>query len=160
MNAKIYPYRERFAVMQGEAPGFGDSIYNTVEEAEAAIILEAKRAEEWTLAMAEADKRREAEEVRAAERRNLDGYEGDLSPMKLGRVQATLTALVNYSGRVISRRDLIRSKVADGWTVTSSGLEAPDGVYLSEKALTKTGLDYAGYLVQLHTRRTSGKQGG
>ncbi len=160
MNARIYPYKNRFAVMAGDKPGFGDTIWDTVEQAEKEIAFQAKKAEWDKQAAIELDARLAREAAIEAAIIDLDGYEGDLPPMKLGRVRATLTTMVLYSGRPISRRDLIRLKVSDGWIVTSHGLEAPDGVYLSEKALTKTGLDYAGYLVQLNTRRNSGKQGG
>ena len=64
-----------------------------------------------------------------------------------------LNALVKYNGRIVSRKALIREKVAEGWTVDESDmtLNGPDGRYLGVDGLTKTGIKYAQFLTTLST---------
>ncbi len=88
-----------------------------------------------------------------AERISLDGFETLLSPMARGKAVSALTKSVNRNGRPIPIRDLIRQLVGEGWRVETSRhsgriLSAPDDRFLSEKQLTKIGLDYADYLAR------------
>lgn len=93
--------------------------------------------------------RQEAE--REAARTHLDGFDDGMSPMEKGRAVKTLTAMVNYHGKPISRRDLIRQKIEEGARVETDSkgervLKGKDGAFLDAKAITKTGLDYAEHL--------------
>lgn len=100
-------------------------------------------------------KDRAAEEKAAkakADAEDLDGFTDGMTPMQAGKVIAALTAKVNYKGRAISRRDLVREKVRDGAVmdeIESEGeiLMAPDETFLGRPQITKTGLDYAKHLI-------------
>lgn len=122
----------------------------TPEEIEAQIAFEIRKGEEKR----EANKRRESEIAIEAEQKRIaddtDGYADQFPLMQRGRVIATLLKTVVNGGRVWTRKDLIRAKVADGWKVTTFNnvrmLKDVDGWYLDAKAITKIGLDYAEYL--------------
>jgi hypothetical protein len=96
------------------------------------------------------EKDRQAAEAQAG-REDLDGFDADMTPMQRGRVRDALTRMMNYRGKAMSRRDIIRALVADGaqivdWAGTPA-LERPDESGLDQKALTKTGIDYARHLL-------------
>jgi hypothetical protein len=87
------------------------------------------------------------EEARKAERENLDGFDAGMTPMQRGKVIAALTKMVLYQGKPISRRDLVRQKIAAGATVVDMELQSPDGTFFDTTAITKTGMQYAAYLL-------------
>ena len=92
----------------------------------------------------------EVEDKKAKEesaKQDLDGFTDGMTPMAAGRAVSTLAAMVNYKGRHVSRRDLVREKVKNGAVIaTVSGervLQSPDETFLGAKQITKIGLDYA-----------------
>lgn len=74
-----------------------------------------------------------------------------MTPMAAAKAKAALEMEVLNNGVITTRKRLIDSRVADGArVVTENGeriLENPSGSFLGSKALTKTGLDYAEYLI-------------
>lgn len=96
--------------------------------------------------------RREREEARERDRRDFDGFTDGMTPVHAGRVAKTLNRVVLYKGRPISRRDLIREKVAAGAYMDRVGgspiVMGRDGAFFDQKALTQIGLDYARYLIE------------
>lgn len=87
------------------------------------------------------------EAARKAERENLDGFDAGMMPMQRGKVIAALTKMVLYKGKPISRRDLVRQKIANGATVVDGELQSPDGTFMDTSAITKAGMQYAAYLI-------------
>jgi len=138
----------RFAI-RGENPrGGGDELFKTYEEAETSLADRKKR----DTANAEFQARqniqieKEAEQKRQAE--DLDEFDSSMTPMQRGRVISALSKQVNYGGRVLTKRDLIRDRVDAGYTVDEDGnLADPDGSFLGPNVLTKTGIDYARHLI-------------
>jgi len=104
-------------------------------------------------ARAQEAERNAREAAAKAKREDMDGYAADKSPMHRGKILESLNLNVKNNFRVISRKDLIREKVAEGATIKSYGtiglvLEDPAGSYLDEKALSKTGIAYSAYLIE------------
>jgi hypothetical protein len=71
--------------------------------------------------------------------------------MRKGAINKALAKNVTNNGTVLSTRELVEKKVAEGAKVevSKSGerrLTAPDGSFLREAQISKTGMDYAGHL--------------
>lgn len=100
------------------------------------------------------EQQRASEEKALAEEASLDGFEDTLTPrMRAKAVQALTERGVNSDGVYYrSLRDLIRSRVTDGWRVMGFGparrLESQEGAFLIQKDITKLGMDYAEFLSQ------------
>lgn len=83
---------------------------------------------------------------------SLDGFEDTLTPKMRGVAVRALTKKGISSEGVYykSIRDLIRDHVKRGWTVKGTGssrrFTGPRKGFLSQKDLTKVGMDYAAYL--------------
>lgn len=100
--------------------------------------------------VADANKARDKADADAqAKKSSLDGFEQTLSPMMRGKAIAALTTKGITSNGTFYHciRDLVRQRVAKGYTVTPRGLAAPDGSFLDEKQITKLGMAYAAYLI-------------
>ncbi len=78
---------------------------------------------------------------------DLDGFERTSTTSK-ARIVSILSKLVKSGGKVLSRRDLIRQKINEGFRVKGTRLSNKHGAFIDDKALTKTGIDYAAYLGQ------------
>lgn len=161
-HLSIYLDGKKYAVHEDRNPrGFGDSIFNTLEEAQANVELlkrkdadrSAREAEEQQRAQQEADK----------EQALIDSYQGFLdkkSPMQQGRIRKVLELRVSYQGRPMTRKALIESKVEGGATVYKDGDEwvlgvPSDDVYLASSTITKTGIEFARHLLSLEDIQTN-----
>lgn len=74
-----------------------------------------------------------------------------LTPLLKGRVSKTFLKAIRHRGQVYKLGDLITKLVSEGWRVkegTMRILQEPSGIFLSQQDLTKTGLDYAEYLIR------------
>lgn len=144
--------REREAA--GERPIGGDSIHSTVEEARQEVDrmivkaeADAKSQAEWAAQQAEATAK---EAAARAEFEDVDGFVDSMSAMAKEKTLQVLNTVVMYRGAQVTRKALIRQKVADGFYIESDdGIPSlTDGdVLQTAKQLTKTGMDYAAYLI-------------
>ena len=139
----------------GERTIGGDSLHDTIEQARAEV--------DRLIIKAEADAKSQAEyEAREAERlakeaaaraefEDVDGFTDGMSPMQKEKALQALNAVVNYRGTVTTRKAIIREKVAAGFYMEddeTDGRILTDGdVFQGVKQITKTGLDYAAYLI-------------
>lgn len=86
-----------------------------------------------------------------AKKQNLNGFITNMPAIKQRKVEEVLDTLVRYKGVPITRRELIERKVKEGWTIeqhkTGRRFNSPDGYFQDEKMLTKTGMDYAEFLL-------------
>ncbi|NYT68806.1 hypothetical protein [Pusillimonas noertemannii] len=108
-------------------------------------------------AEAEETRRLRAErDARAAEQADkvnaeIAEFTSGMTPANAERTRLALVAQVKSAGAVITRKSLVDSRVADGYKVVSHDgrrrLEAEDGRYLEERQTTKTGMDYAAFLI-------------
>ena len=129
----------------------GDNFYIHEDDIEAEIEFDTKNLEAHKRWVAEDSARLAQEMIAKAEYNDVDGFDAlSKTPMQAGRVLKTLNALVNYNGRIMSRKALIREKVADGWFVDDSDmtLNGPDERVLGINGLTKTGIIYAQFLIE------------
>jgi uncharacterized protein (DUF4415 family) len=105
-----------------------------------------RRGRETAKAAAEA-----AETARAVERTDDDGFTAAMSSVARQRALTVLDAKQRFDGNLRRRKDVIREFVAQGRQVVGSGknrrLEAPDGRFYTEADITKTGMDYAAFLI-------------
>ena len=139
--------QEKFAVKQFENKGFGDSLFDSVEDATQQSTREIERAAE--------DARRVASQQEAAQKQaddqksHEDSFRGFLSDdaMRKGRQLKTLAGQINYRGEMLTKKELVERKIAEGYRVTDDDrLQSPDGSFLDAKQITKTGIDYARHL--------------
>ena len=92
-------------------------------------------------------------------KKDLKGFADNLSPMVRGKIQQALDVSVMNQGKPVTRRELIEQKVSAGSTVqtTKDGerrLTAPDGSFLGEDQITKSGMSYADYLANQAATKT------
>jgi len=143
--------KEMYAVPTRErktGQGFGDELYNTIDEAIAATELNRRKdADDEKIETARIEEEQKAAETKAAEE-DLDGFDSDMSPMSRGKAIAALKKPIRYQGEIYTRRDLIRKLVnEDGYVVAANDrLVAPDGSFFEKSVFTKTGIDYARHL--------------
>lgn len=149
-EAVTYPCAGRVALQHGDAPRSGDTLHADEAAARAEWALMRRQAAARLRMAEEAEaasvKRAEAEAARVS----LDGYEDTLTPMQRGRAVKSLLRQVRNGGRIISRRDLVRELVREGWRPGARGLEAPGGdTWIEAAALTSYGLEYAAHLIKI-----------
>ena len=122
----------------------GDSIHDSVEDAEKHI----KWAKHWEehdekLNAERGRNEREAAEREAAEVASFKGFKSD-NPLGFGRARKTLSRKIRYHGKVVTRKEFVESKLAEGWY--------PEGKTLTDGEVwvdvTKTEADYAAYLLE------------
>jgi len=137
--------------VRGDGPrGGGDSIHSTLAEAQAEAERERTRAAER-----QAFKDKAAADEKAAadkDAETVDSYKGFLSgsPMSNGQARKALEVSIRFRGNVTTRKGMVESLVADGWTVQGEGkdkqLAGPDGAFFDARDVTATGLRYAEHL--------------
>lgn len=170
---KVYPTRirgqdgeamERWAVQtpenaerekKGERQIGGDELVPTREEAIKRAEQLAAQAERSAKDKAEleAAERQQAEKdaAKKAEEEDIDGFAEKATKLVRGRIVKTLNTPVSMNGRQTTRKAAVRERVAAGATVQQAKegrrLVKPDGTYLGEDQITKTGMDYAEHLI-------------
>ena len=81
-----------------------------------------------------------------------DSFTKSMSPLARAKAEAALSKSLVNQGRAISRRSLVEEKIAAGAKIeTRNGerrLMTPDGSYLAESQISKTGMDYAEHLTR------------
>lgn len=117
-----------------------------------ALIAREKRmweANNKTRQQEEATREKEAREENV--RNNIDGFDKLFSSMNAKKVLNTLTKNVMRNGKPIMLRDLIRQLVKEHWQIGSLSKQGrimhKGDLFLTEKQLTKTGIDYAEFLI-------------
>jgi hypothetical protein len=94
---------------------------------------------------------------------NTWGYGETLSAMARARAIKALNKQVGFNGRFARRKDEIYRLVTQkGWRTAQQRswgrvLQSPDGAFLVQKDLTKTGLDFADYLAAKGQRAKGGR---
>jgi len=82
---------------------------------------------------------------------DIDGFGDDMNPMMRGRTVSALNSQRRFRGEVKSIKDVVRTLVNEGRTFETihgeRALVAADGTFMSQSALTATGIDYAVYLI-------------
>lgn len=167
----IYPFNGRWAVQTaenlqreqaGERQIGGDTIVDTQEQAKAQAELQVAQ-EADKAARAEQDAAQQAAEAAAnANLQDTDGFAEQFSGVQRERVRATLAKTYRTPKGVMSLRDYVRAMVAEGRVISDwdgervledKRTEQAAGV----KAITKTGLDYAEYLIAKNGPATPAK---
>lgn len=83
----------------------------------------------------------------------LSTFLNTLSPMRRAKAEAALTMPVRLNGatRLTPRHAIIETRIATGATLSEwrgqPVLKTPEGAFLDASNITKTGLDYAGFLL-------------
>lgn len=84
---------------------------------------------------------------------SLNAFLNSMSPMNRKRAENALEMMVRVNGAypLVSRAALVEQRIAEGSVMaTSKGapiLQRPDGAFFDARQLTKTGLDYAAFLL-------------
>lgn len=139
----------------GERTIGGDSLHETIEQARAEVDRLIVKAEADAKSNAEWEARRAEEEAQAAAARaefeDVDGFTDGMGAMQKEKALKALNTVVNYRGTTTTRKAIIREKVAAGFYMEddeTDGRILTDGdVFQGIKQITKTGLDYAAYLI-------------
>lgn len=83
----------------------------------------------------------------------VEDFANQFPPLKRGKVISTLGKIVANDGRYVTRAELVEEMVADGGVVTvisgQKALQRQSGSYIEQSRLTKTGMDYAEYLLRV-----------
>lgn len=144
--------KKQYAVKSFDKGGFGDSLFDSLEEARKNSELEIRRANDIASALESAEA---AEKDEAKKKADYEAsFKGFLStdPKTKGRQLKVLGSSRQYNGKVVTVKDLIEQKIAGGAVVNASGqLESPDGAYLGSDKITKIGIDYARHLLASRT---------
>jgi N12 class adenine-specific DNA methylase len=152
----VYPTtvqgKPMYAVRGTGRRGGGDGLFDTQAKAEQGAKDEQARdianAEFRGKQQKKQDEYDQKEAARLAEYNDVDGFADDKPRLKQGAVRKVLNTQKRYQGKVLTSKELIRSKVADGWKVTEvndkPAIEGPDGVFLN---LNKTEAEYASHLI-------------
>jgi hypothetical protein len=117
--------------------------------------LAINRTESRARAFLSEEKRKADELAILKEKADFQGFEDGKTPMQVGRLVSSLSdKQVNWNGIVSSRRDAIKRLVAEGRIVEvgPSGkrrLISAEGFFFGEDQVSKLGMDYAEYLIQL-----------
>lgn len=141
--------------------GFGNEIWDTLEDAtkylEIDVIRSVERFEREDAKEREEYERQEYERTRP--RTPLEIYTADMTPMRRGRIEKTLSKEYVFNGRVMSRREFIEKAIRDeGYVVSHLRnnademiLKSPDGSWYERNVITNTGFDYAMFLEDYFT---------
>ncbi|MDY0282029.1 MAG: N-6 DNA methylase, partial [Salinivirgaceae bacterium] len=106
---------------------------------------------------AENAKLKEERESRQAEKdkqidEEIAAFTSGMSNIAAGKAKAVLLKRFRFSDGAMTRKECVEKRIAEGHTVTGTGnerrLEDAKGVGLGVKALTKTGMDYAEFLLR------------
>jgi len=120
---------------------------------------EQRQAEEDRRLREERDQRQAAE--RDAQNAEIQAFADSRGMSTPGAAKARDALLVKmrFDGSVMTRKKAIEGVVADGGTITGEGAERRlmmgDGSFYEQKTITKTGMDYAEYLI---SQRTTGEE--
>jgi hypothetical protein len=138
----------------GERTIGGDSLHDTIEQARAEVDRLIIKAEADAKSNAEWEAKQAEEAAKAAAARaefeDVDGFTDSMSPMQKEKALKALNAVVSYRGTTTTRKAIIREKVAAGFYIESDDGDTilTDGdVFQGVKQITKTGLDYAAFLI-------------
>lgn len=107
----------------------------------------AKQSDELQKGIDEAKRQSEIKAQKAAEARDLKGYENELTPKAVGLAQKILNVSIRLEdGTIISRKDLIIKRLGEGWTLNADKdlLKQPGKDY--GQPLNKTEGDFARYI--------------
>jgi hypothetical protein len=92
-----------------------------------------------------------AEDAQAADDADMDGFKEGASVLARSAAREALNKNVVNNGRAITRKALVRDRIAKGATVQAVAgkrrLTNSDGSFLGEDQITKTGMDYAEHLI-------------
>lgn len=140
---------------RGERQIGGDELVDTREQAIQRAEEMAARAERDAKSRAEleAQERQRAEKDAAskAEAEDIDGFMPNATKLVRGRIMKTLSTRVTQGGKEITRKALVRERVAAGATVEQAKegrrLVLPSGAYVTEDQISKTAMDYAEHLI-------------
>jgi len=116
------PTTKHAVAMRGK-PGFGDSVFNSREEAESHI----KKTGEINRLNAEYQAKQdvirkteqEKEHAEKTERESIDGFANDRSPRDKANIIKTLNAKASFDGKVMSVKDKVRDLVANGESLSA-----------------------------------------
>lgn len=93
----------------------------------------------------------------------LDGFGAGRSPVARELAAATLAKSQLFDGEAMTRQQAIQQRVATSATIVSDAsgrrLVQPDGSSLTERAITKTGIDYAQHLIDRRKAAATSAEG-
>lgn len=128
-------------------------IEDTISRNEYALTPEYAKEQE---AAAEARRLREEAAARQAERdaqidAEIAEFTASMTPVAAGKARAALLVQVNSGGVITTRKGLVEDRITKGYVISGDAgdrrLEDAEGVGLGEKQTTKTGMDYAAFLI-------------
>lgn len=137
---------------RGERQVGGDALLTTEEEAIAQAQWQIQEMAD-AAARAKAAAEEQAEEDAAkADQADTDGFADQFPQVQRDRIRATLAKNYNTRKGVMSLRNYVRSLVSEGRVISEWNgeriLKDPESEgFLAAKEITKTGLDYAAYLI-------------
>ena len=139
---------------RGELPIGGDCLFDTVDQAMAEAERQWARMEsdaKWQAELAEQEKvKKEAEAARIAMFADFVAHKGYSAP-SAEKARRALLKPISWKGEASTIKALVEGLVADGRFIGDYDgkriLEHPDGRFVAEKYIGKTGMDYAEYLI-------------
>ena len=91
------------------------------------------------------------EAAQTAALKDTKGFTDGMSPMQAAKAVEVLNSNRSFNGRLATIKQEVQDRVAAGAKVSQGKegrrLEMPDGRYLAEKNITKTGMDFAVHLI-------------
>lgn len=94
--------------------GFGDTLFNTLDEAKAEVEFNRKKDIEDIKHKTERVEKEIQEKEAKTKREYLDGFADDLPPMQKGRILASLNKQLRFDGKVMTIKDKVKEIIAEG----------------------------------------------
>jgi hypothetical protein len=141
VNAAMLKLRDE-GLIEVDSTGWGEPIVKAV------TTTEQQRIESGTKRIGDTHRAPVEEEIGA----EVDGFTSSMTPAQRQNADDALSVNMLHNGEMLTRRALVDKSVANGYTVVPNAkdrrrLMSPSGSYIEEKRLTKTGMDYAEYLI-------------
>lgn len=148
------PALRRYAVHDNKINNkkpFGDSLFKTLDEAKKEQVLYFERAKQRAKNEIEFKAQEKAAQLLKEVLEDLDGFDAEMSLMKRGRVLKTLNRQVSWSRIFRTRKEHIKQIIKEGGNVKfewgGRRLYTENDTFYDEGVTTKTGMDFAQYLI-------------
>lgn len=106
----------------------------------------------------------DAEAPATADEDGVEAFLATMPAMRRAKALGALNGLMTFDGKTMRRREAISERIMSGATIVVADLagtrrlQRPNGAFLGESQITKTGMDYAAHLIAARAKPVDEKQ--